>query len=90
MNIFKKFKFWFNKNKKFSFSDWSKSAPKEESEEIYEKMHLDFNKTRTKQFGMEDIIHELGIRGTKEWFEKHLLKTNLNFRWTDANKWDKD
>ncbi len=116
MNIIKKIKQWFTKNKKYilvggtvvlsvvgtsvgyviykknkiSFSDWLKLASKEELEEIYEKMRLDFCKTGTKQFGMEQISHELGVRGAKEWFEKHPPNTDPNFRWTDANRWDKD
>lgn len=76
------------KNNRVSFSDWLKLASKEELEEIYEKMRLDFCKTGIKQSGMEQISHELGVRGAKEWFEKHPPNTDPNFRWTDANRWD--
>ena len=78
------------KNGKMSFSNWLKIASKEELEEVYEKMRLNFCKTGTKLFGMEQISQELGERGAKEWFEKHPPNTNPNFRWTDANRWDKD
>lgn len=116
MNISKKIKKWFNKNKKYvllggtvtltiigtsvgyvfyknnrvSFPDWVRKTSKEELNEVYEKMRLEFSKTGTKPFGMEQISHELGERGAKEWFEKHPPNLNPNFRWTDANRWDKD
>lgn len=77
-------------DKKISFSDWLKIASKEELEEAYEKLRLNFCKTGTKPFGMEQISRELGERGAKEWFEKHPPNTDPNFRWTDAARWDKD
>ena len=79
-----------SKKGKISFSDWLKIASKEELEEAYEKLRLNFCKTGTKPFGMEQISRELGERGAKEWFEKHPPNTNPNFRWTDANRWDRD
>jgi DNA replication and repair protein RecF len=39
---------------------------------------------------MIKIGEELGERGAKEWFEKHPPNTDPHFRWTDANRWDKD
>ena len=77
------------KNNKISFSDWLKLASKEELEDIYEKLRLEFCKTGTKTFEMEQIGQELGVRGAKEWFEKHPPNLDPNFRWTDANRWDK-
>ena len=59
-------------------------------EDIYEKLRLEFCKTGTKTFEMEQIGQELGVRGAKEWFEKHPPNLDPNFRWTDANRWDKD
>ena len=76
------------KNQKISFTDWLKSAPEEELYEVYKKMQLDFYKTGTKAFGMEEISQELGDRGATEWFEKHPPNPNPNFRWTDANRWE--
>lgn len=116
MTVWKRFKLWLTKNKKYviiggsvvltiistgvgyvlyknqklNFSDWLKIASRDELEEVYEKMRLDFCKTGTKSFGMEQISHELGERGAKEWFAKHPPNMNPNFRWTDANRWDKD
>lgn len=78
------------KNNKISFSDWLKLASKEELEKIYKKMRLNFCETGTKEFGMEQISYELGVRGAKEWFMKHPPNTDPNFRWTDANRWDID
>lgn len=78
------------KKEKLAFPDWLKKASKEELEEVYEKLRLNFRKTGVKEFGMEQISRELGERGAKEWFEKHPPNTNPNFRWTDANRWEKD
>lgn len=78
------------KKEKMTFPDWLKKASKEELEEVYEKLRLNFCKTGVKEFGMEQISSELGERGAKEWFEKHPPNTNPDFRWTDANRWEKD
>lgn len=78
------------KNKKVSFSDWVKSAPTEELEDAYKKLRLDFCKTGVKTYPMEQISHELGERGAKEWFAKHPPNPDPNFRWTDTNRWDRD
>lgn len=75
---------------KMSFADWLKIASKEELEEAYEKLRLTFCETGTKPLGMEQISRELGNRDAKEWFEKHPPNKNPNFRWTDANRWDRD
>ncbi len=78
------------KNKKIPFPDWLKMASKEELEEAYEKLRLIFCKSRTRPYGMDQIGHELEMRGAKEWFAKHPPNLDPNFRWTDANRWDKD
>lgn len=78
------------KNNKISFSDWLKIASREELEELYEKLRLEFCKTGIRTFEMEKIGQELGERGAKEWFKNHPPNTNPNFRWTDANRWDRD
>jgi len=76
------------KNNKISFSDWLKIASKEELNEVYEKLRLSFRQTGIKPFEMEQISHELGLRGAKEWFEKHPPNLDPKFRWTDANRWE--
>ena len=78
------------KHNKISFPNWLKLASKQELEEIYEKMRLEYCKTGIEQSGMDQIGRELEIRGAKEWFEKHPPNKDPNFRWTDANRWDKD
>ena len=78
------------KKERMTFPDWLKKASKEELEEVYEKLRLNFCKTGVKEFGMEQISSELGERGAKEWFKKHPPNTNPDFRWTDANRWEKD
>jgi flagellar basal body-associated protein FliL len=80
----------FGKSKRMSFSEWLKMAPKKELEEAYEKLRLNFCKTGVRTYDMEQISRELGERGAKEWFEKHPKNMDPNFRWTDANRWDKD
>lgn len=77
-------------NKRIPFSEWVKNAKNDELETAYEKMRLEFCKTGVKSSEMEIISRELGERGAKEWFEKHPNSYNPNFRWTDANRWDKD
>lgn len=77
-------------SRKMPLSDWLKVASKEELDKAYEELQLIFCKTGKKPYGMEQISCELGERGAKEWFEKHPPNTDPNFRWTDANRWDKD
>ncbi len=78
------------KKNKISFTDWVKLASNEELDEVYEKLRLDFCKTGVRTAEMEKISTELGERGAKEWFAKHPPNLDPNFRWTDANRWDKD
>lgn len=75
-------------NKKVPISDWVKLASTEELNEAYQKLLPNFHKTGTKPYIMQIIDEELGLRGAKEWFEKH--PPNPGFRWTDINRWDKD
>ena len=79
------------KKGKVTFGEWLKEASTTELEEIYEKLRTDvFCKTGEKPPEMELISQELGVRGAKEWFEKHPNSYNPNYRWSDANRWDKD
>lgn len=78
----------FYKKNKVSFSELLENAPTEELKEIYEKLRLEFCQTGFKPWGMEQISYELGARGAKEWFAKHPANTDLNFRWTDVNRWE--
>ena len=79
------------KKGKISFEDWVKMAPTDELEEAYEKLRLGvFCKTGDRPPEMNRIGYELGERGAKEWFEKHPKSFNPNFKWSDANRWDKD
>lgn len=78
------------KSNKIPFADWLKIASKEELEEAYEKLRLTFCKTGIRTKDMEQISQELGERGAKEWFKIHPKNIDPNFRWTDANRWDRD
>lgn len=79
------------KKGKVSFGEWLKEASTDELKDAYEKLRLGvFCKTGDRPPEMERISHELGVRGAKEWFEKHPKSYNPNYRWSDANRWDKD
>lgn len=78
-----------NKNK-ISFDEWIKTAPKEELQEAHEILRVDFCKNGIESYEMRKISEELGHRGAQEWFAKHPRNTDPNFRWTDANRWDRD
>ena len=79
------------KKSKVSFEDWIKISPTEELKEAYEKLRLEiFCKTGDRPPEMERISQELCKRGAKEWFAKHPNSYNPSFRWSDANRWDKD
>jgi len=78
------------KGKKISFPDWLKIATVEELKEVYKEMWLEFQKTGFKPAGMEQISQELGIRDAVERRKNHPESINPNFRWTDANRWDRD
>lgn len=79
-----------SKDRKSSFSEWLEIASTDELRETYETMRLEFCKTGFKPLGMQAISTELGQRGAKEWFKKHPPNTDPHFRWTDANRWEKD
>ena len=76
------------KNNHISFSEWLKIASKEDLNQAHEELLKIFNKTGNKPFEMEQISQELGVRGAKEWFEKHPPNLDPNFRWTDKNRWE--
>ena len=79
-----------NGGKRLSVSDWVQIASKADLENVYEKERQVFLKTGTKSYIMEKISHELGLRGAREWAEKHPPNLDPYFRWTDANRWEKD
>lgn len=76
--------------KSTNFSDWVKNATDNELENEYEKHRLNFCETGHKSYEMNIIDDEISERGAKKWFEKHPENTDPHFRWTDANRWNKD
>lgn len=76
------------KNNEISFSEWLEMASTDELEEIYEKERLDFCKTGTRSYEMEQISKELGERGAEKWFSEHPPSSTPP--WTDKNRWEKD
>ena len=76
------------KNNNISFADWLKLASKEELDEAYKKLQQFFNKTGKRPFEMQQIDHELSLRGAKEWAEKHPPNLDPLNRWTDKERWE--
>jgi hypothetical protein len=112
MELWEKFKSWFNKNKKvilisgaailtfvgtgvayvlckdekMSLEDWVKNASDKELDEAYEHLRVtEFLKTGDKSYAMEQIDREKSERAPKN--PPH---PDPNYRWTDANRWDRD
>lgn len=74
------------KGKKISFEDWLKIASDKELNEAYEKLRLtEYLKTGTKSYVMEQLDREMSER-----MPKNPPHPDINFRWTDANRWDRD
>ena len=78
------------KNHKFSFEDWLNTASKADLEHAYKELQAIFHKTGDRPFGMQQISQELGKRDANDWCLKHPPNPDPNFRWTDANLWEKD
>lgn len=72
--------------------DWTITASTSELEDGYEKRRRVWLKKgggdKTRE--MEKINRELSKRNAKEWEKDPRRSKDPNFRWTDANRWDKD
>lgn len=85
--------FFRNKNKQLS--NWIKSATDEELDEAYEvrrKKWADtgFGGDGEKTPEMKIIEEAINKRSAKKWENDPRRNKDPNFRWTDANRWDKD
>lgn len=83
-----------NKNKD-EFGDWLESASDEELSFGYEDRRQKWAETGFGGNGektpeMKRIDEELSRRSAEKWKNNPLRNTDPNFRWTDANRWDKD
>lgn len=72
--------------------DWTITASKNELEDGYEKRRRVWLKKgggdKTRE--MLKIDREISRRNAKEWEKDPRRSKDSNFRWTDANRWDKD
>lgn len=81
--------------KKNSFRAWLQSATDRELADGYERRRLEWlnngqNGTGIKTPEMKKIDREMSRRSAEKWAKDPRRNTDPNFRWTDANRWDKD
>lgn len=81
--------------KKNSFIAWLQSATDQELADGYESRRLEWltngqNGTGIKTLEMQMIDREMSHRFAEKWANDLRRNTDPNFRWTDANRWDKD
>lgn len=81
--------------KKNSFGAWLKSATDQELADGYETRRLEWlkngqNGTGIKTPEMQMIDREMSRRSAEKWEKDPRRNTDPNYRWTDANRWEKD
>ncbi len=77
------------------FGDWLESASDDELSEGYEQrrqewMRTGFGGNGEKTPEMEQIDREMSKRSAEKWENDPRRNRDPHFRWTDANRWDKD
>ena len=81
---------------KNNFEKWIESASCEELSSAYEKERQQWIKdgfcrgTGEKTIKMKRLNEEIKKRVAAEWEKDPRRNTDTDFRWTDANRWDKD
>ena len=80
---------------KTAFDKWLETASYEELADNYEERRQQWmkdgfggNGERTPE--MKRINREMSRRTAEKWEKDPRRNTDPNFRWTDANRWDKD
>ena len=80
---------------KTTFDKWLETASYEELADNYEERRQQWmkdgfggNGERTPE--MKRIDREMSRRTAEKWEKDPRRNTDPNFRWTDANRWDKD
>ena len=86
---------FFSELLKSSLERWVENASDEELEESYEKkrqqwMKAGFGGDGEKTSEMKRIEKEISRRSAEKCEKDPKRNTDPNFRWTDANRWDKD
>lgn len=76
----------------FGFESWIQSASKEELCDAYESERQAWMKNGAgeKTAKMNRLNREIGKRLNTEWENDPRRNKAPHFRWTDANRWDKD
>ena len=81
---------------KSSFEKWVESASHEELSDAYEEERQQWIKdgicggTGEKTPKMKRLNTEISKRAAEEWENNPNRNRDPNYRWTDANRWDKD
>lgn len=81
---------------KTKFRKWVEGASREELSEAHEKARQEWIKngfnhgTGEKTAKMKMLDNEITKRTAEEWENNPRRNRDLSFRWTDANRWDKD
>lgn len=80
---------------KSSFENWKENASDEELDDGYKKRRQQwindgFGGNGMKTPEMREIDREMSRRSAEKWKKDPSRNTDPNFRWTDANRWDKD
>lgn len=81
---------------KDDFEKWIEKASLEELSDAYEKERQQWIKdgynggTGKKTPRMKRLDSEISKRSAEEWEKDPRRNTDPNFRWTDANRWERD
>ena len=80
---------------KSSFEKWMENASDQELADAYETRRLEWLRTGQngngeKTYEMKMLDAEISRRADEKWKKDPRRNTNPNYRWTDANRWEKD
>ena len=84
-----------SKNTVNSFDNWIASASFEELKDAYEKRRIEWlnngqNGTGEKTPEMEKLDRAISKKAAELWEKDPRRSKDPNYRWTDANRWEKD
>lgn len=87
---------FFRKSSKSDFEEWIETATHKELSDAYEAERQKWIKegynhgTGAKTPKMKRLDAEMRKRSAEEWENDPRRNRDPNYRWTDANRWDKD
>lgn len=84
-----------SENNNDEFQDWLQSASDDELSDAYEQRRQQWAKDGYGGDGektpeMKQIDREMSRRAAEKWENDPRRNRDPNFRWTDANRWDRD